>query len=500
MPAAENALFAAPERRLAALDTLPSRLQLLGLTHAFADATARLAPMASAVTTLAQGVAPGAAHFAWLGDELARATADVLAACDVARHCREDRELATTVLQSLCFHLDFVPDYRDRGASASEAAARALAAFRDDWTERAGDFDELREVFGVLPDAVRNERHDRLRGLLRSEGWQQVLAARRLLDQRPELASLLRRLGRAARAETTAVASEHRRVQIAEPVNATTPQPDVVPSGTINDIARGGQLERVIAAEFLHLRHRRLRTLWHARRAERSLLCHDDRDALYRQQPDGTRMRSASAGASESPRAERGPMLLAVDTSGSMSGAAEALAKALVLEAMRIAHAEARDCHVLAFGGDGEVLQHTLRLDIAGLESAVAFLGMGFHGGTDVCGPLAAAAERVQHERWRNADLLIASDGAFGATPPVVAQLNAAKQTQGLFVQGVLIGDRETIGLLEVADAVHWIRDWRRADSAASSAAGDLPANFSPVHSKSLTALYFPGALRRTPS
>jgi hypothetical protein len=59
-------------------------------------------------------------------------------------------------------------------------------------------------------------------------------------------------------------------------------------------------------------------------------------------------------------------------------------------------------------------------------------------------------------------------------------------------VQGVLIGDRETIGLLELADAVFWVRDWRRYGSADQRF--ETP---SPVHSKSLTADYFPGALRR---
>jgi hypothetical protein len=58
-------------------------------------------------------------------------------------------------------------------------------------------------------------------------------------------------------------------------------------------------------------------------------------------------------------------------------------------------------------------------------------------------------------------------------------------------VQGVLVGDRETIGMLEVCDAIHWVRDWRRHAEDAAFAGKD----FSPVHSKSLTALYFPNAL-----
>ena len=62
----------------------------------------------------------------------------------------------------------------------------------------------------------------------------------------------------------------------------------------------------------------------------------------------------------------------------------------------------------------------------------------------------------------------------------------------GLRVQGVLVGDRETMGLLEVCDHIHWVRDWRRYAGAAEGGDG---RGYSPVHSKSLTALYFPNAL-----
>jgi len=77
-----------------------------------------------------------------------------------------------------------------------------------------------------------------------------------------------------------------------------------------------------------------------------------------------------------------------------------------------------------------------------------------------------------------------------------LARLDAARQQLGLRVQGVLVGDRETMGLLEVCDAIHWVRDWRRFADEAERGEGRGPlGGFSPVHSKSLTALYFPNAL-----
>lgn len=49
------------------------------------------------------------------------------------------------------------------------------------------------------------------------------------------------------------------------------------------------------------------------------------------------------------PAAELGPIIVCLDTSGSMRGPREVVAKALVLECMRGAHAQDRKCYVYAF-------------------------------------------------------------------------------------------------------------------------------------------------------
>jgi uncharacterized protein with von Willebrand factor type A (vWA) domain len=179
-------------------------------------------------------------------------------------------------------------------------------------------------------------------------------------------------------------------------------------------------------------------------------------------------------------------MMVCVDTSASMRGGPEQVAKAAVLEALRTAHAQRRACHVFAFSGPGDVVEMDLALDAKGIESAIDLLGRSFHGGTDICEPLERALVRLETDRWHLADLLIASDGEFGATAGLVARLRQAKADLGLRIQGLLAGDRETIGMAEICDDILWIRDWRRF-----GAGGD-----SPVHSSRLTALYFPNAMR----
>ena len=51
----------------------------------------------------------------------------------------------------------------------------------------------------------------------------------------------------------------------------------------------------------------------------------------------------------------------------------------------------------------------------------------------------------------------------------------------------ILVGDRETVGFLEIADDIYWLRDWRRYGSGETQLPGAT---------RSLTATYFPGALR----
>ena len=141
----------------------------------------------------------------------------------------------------------------------------------------------------------------------------------------------------------------------------------------------------------------------------------------------------------------------------------------------------------------GELVERELGLHREGFEALMALMGQGFDGGTDVQTPIERAIERVHEARWASADLLIVSDGEFGCVPAMLERLDDARERLGLRVQGVLVGDRETMGLMEVADHIHWVRDWRRHGDAPEGAAPR--GGFSPVHSKSLTALYFPNAL-----
>lgn len=486
-------LFERREARLATLNELARQHWLYGMVHSQGTLEPRLAALVDLRRRLFAGEFPPVGDWRWPPAAMARALDAAIAELGLARYCAGQQGLADTVLMSLLFHLDFIVDYMDRGAGDDEALAMAVEAFADDWRERCGQFDELIEVFGMLPDDQNTNRDtwDKLRGLLRSSGWREVLRIRRLLERLPELAKLIASLGRARQTEEDD-SSRQQTVEVVEEATALLPTarsqriPDM--PGETRGVRRSDRVARMLPAEAMLLGHPKLRLVWHARRAERTLLSYEDDDRMREVRLMPAPVERRVPGPRAGKRAEMGPMIVCVDTSGSMQGGAEAVAKAVVLEAMRTAHAQQRACHVFAFGGPDEVVEMELDVDVAGIEQLTGFLGQAFRGGTDICGPLEKALAKLESQSWRHADLLIASDGEFGATPEMAARLDEAKRALGLRVQGVLVGDRETLGFMQIADDIFPVRDWRRY--------GEGRAADSPIHSHRLTAIYFPGALR----
>lgn len=142
------------------------------------------------------------------------------------------------------------------------------------------------------------------------------------------------------------------------------------------------------------------------------------------------------------PAAECGPIILCLDTSGSMMGARETIAKAMVLECMRQAKSQQRQCYLYSFSGPGDCQELELKVTGKGVSSLLEFLASSFHGGTDVDEPFIRALSRLDEEEWSNADILLVTDGEI--RPPdeeMVASLDIAKESMGLKVHGLLVGE-----------------------------------------------------------
>ena len=451
------------------LQDLPRALWLPAVITAAGPPARRLADLQRWQAALAEGSLPPPEADLGVPD----AMAPLRAACGelgLAALCQGAPAMAEQLLRTLLWHLDRLIDLQPRHTRA-QAIDSVVQEFRDAWQQEKGDWDTLQQLLLGLGDLAQL-RWDELRGLLRSREWQEAerigraLARPRALPPPTLDTASQRRLGR----------------RLVETRLPGLP-------GALRGIRHTGRLENQLGSEAAMLRHPVLHKLWRARRAEARLLGYDSEAVLHDLRPDPASPPRADAAPPRPDTLARGPLIVCLDTSGSMRGAPETIAKAVVLEAMRTAHAERRGCLLIAFGGPGEILERELAFTREGLQALLDLMGQGFDGGTDVQGPIERAIERVHEARWASADLLIVSDGEFGCVPATLDRLDDARAHLGLRVEGVLVGDRETMGLMEVADHIHWVRDWR------AHGTGHEPPGFSPVHSKSLTALYFPNAL-----
>ena len=475
------------------LQALPRALWLPTLVNSSGERGRRLADAAVWLCALVDGLLPPVE--ADFGDAAATPPLrQALAALGLPALSRQTPALAEQVLRTALWHLDRIADHQPR-LTREQAIERAAQDFRDEWQPQTEGLDEDLALLQGLGDLAQL-RWDELRGQLRTREWQAARRASEWLLQLPALIELLRRLGRSEHSLSSLPATLPQAAERPPAQQAlravTTRLPDA--PGEITGVQFSGRLERMLASEAAMLRHPVLKKLWRARQAEGRLLAWQSEAVLTDWRPD-PRARPRTAQAPPQCEAlERGPIVLCLDTSGSMRGAPENIAKAVAIAALRVAHETGRGCRLLAFGGPGELVETDLDPGRAGLQPLLDLMGRSFDGGTDVQTPIERAIETVHEARWAGADLLIVSDGEFGCMPRTLARLEQARDSLGLRVQGVLVGDRETMGLLETCDHIHWVRDWRRY---ADAAAGGDGRGYSPVHSRSLTAMYFPGALSR---
>lgn len=337
--------------------------------------------------------------------------------------------------------------------------ARALTR---KWEEQVRIWSEISEVFGTLGELL-GRGWDLSRSVLQSTGWLEVVRLRKLLEELPPLREVIKALGRL---QATASPGEEASVaeQVFTPVRRAMDEwkevlSPLAPMET-RGVQRSDEISRMLPSEAVMLVHPTLRYLWHARRAERALLTYRVEGVLSERVTSEDEAMGGTRTEIRRRVLDRGPILVCLDTSGSMHGLPETVAKALVLEACRVSFQEKRPCHIYSFSGPDDVAEMTLSLSREGLAGIIAFLNYSFHGGTDVGGPLKRAVKRLEDGQWKRADVLIVSDGEFSVPDGLVASLAVARTKHGLRVHGVQIGSSYREEFQRICDHLHSFSDW----------------------------------------
>lgn len=104
---------------------------------------------------------------------------------------------------------------------------------------------------------------------------------------------------------------------------------------------------------------------------------------------------------------EKGPIIICVDTSGSMSGAPERIAKAIAFCISSKTISENRPCLLINFSTSIEVIEFN---KFSSFSDILNFLKKSFNGGTDLIPALKYSLDKMESEKFEKADVLILSD------------------------------------------------------------------------------------------
>ncbi len=325
------------------------------------------------------------------------------------------------------------------------------------WQERQAVWAQLEEVFTEL-GLITGLGFDLSKGVFQSHGWFDIVRLNKLVKKLPKLQSLIRDLGRDEQAEgpileeiiiKMSVASRHDKY-------VTTP---LVPMET-KGITRSDSISRMLPQEALLLTNPVLKKLWHAKRAEHALLSYSVEGTEILETEELIEQVSMGEKQGDKTNKCRGPMVICLDTSGSMIGLPENIAKATVLECLKVANKEKRRCYVYLFGNKGEVSELDLTLGASGFNELLNFLTMSFGGGTDAEGPLNKALKKCDSEEWYKADILLVSDGEFPVSSGLSRKISNRREKQGLQVHGIQIGNSHYTSMRKICSPIHYFSEW----------------------------------------
>jgi uncharacterized protein with von Willebrand factor type A (vWA) domain len=149
---------------------------------------------------------------------------------------------------------------------------------------------------------------------------------------------------------------------------------------------------------------------------------------------------------------KRGPIIICIDTSGSMHGAPENVAKAMALALMKIAKKDDRACYMISFSTGIQTLELTNLAD--SLESLCRFLAHSFYGGTDAEPAFFQALEMLMEKHYEKADVVIASDFIMPSLSTATQNKVTKAQENGTRFHALAIGRSEQVAPVTSFDYV----------------------------------------------
>lgn len=275
-------------------------------------------------------------------------------------------------------------------------------------------------------------------GVFQTSGFEILQSFADLLKDDESLKELAEVLGKQSR-EQSSFDKELRDKTVIKPCWKSQP----AYSGAVVGITYSNKVSSALPNELALLRNPAAKKLFQLKFAQKQLLSH-----RYESQIAGQNVTHEQETVMVEKKEPKGPIIVCVDTSGSMHGAPERIAKTITFALSKIAIQEKRKCYLISFSTGIETLDLSDFTSVDPIQKLVGFLRMSFNGGTDAEPALHHSLKLLSENDWKNADVLMISDFVMpGLNDDVRGLIEAEKERNTCFYSLVIgsSGNRNTI-------------------------------------------------------
>lgn len=223
------------------------------------------------------------------------------------------------------------------------------------------------------------------------------------------------------------------------------------PAVEIDEVSNGNDLSHVLPIELAVMADTETEDIFYLKYATKKL-------QLFANKPKEQSLMKVEQQKKKKPRLEKGPIIVSLDTSGSMDGEPIKLAKSLLLQLLRMAKKQRRKCFLITFS----VRAKTLDLSRPGSWKLVdKCLEDIYTGGTDGEQMLNAALNMLNTLTFGMADVLIISDFFFDIPSRATMDKMKKEHNKGTRFYGLKI-DNDSINYSNILDKIWKVKIKKR--------------------------------------
>ena len=208
-------------------------------------------------------------------------------------------------------------------------------------------------------------------------------------------------------------------------------------------VTTGNMIQRALPSEWAYLSSRGTEDIFYYRFASNQL-------QQMASKPPTISFEKTEVKKEQKPRLVKGPIIVSVDTSGSMLGRPQKIAISVLMNLLKLARQQKRACYLITYSVRSKAIDLA---NPANWRQVNTFLKMGFSGGTDGTDMLLDAFRMLRSKDYSMADMLIISDFQWAIDTSIKERVRR-EQTHGTKFYGLGIGAEYALKMHQWLDKV----------------------------------------------